>query len=301
MEDILIGVDRANLLPQLRAERLHAGEDDLTRLRLNGIALHKVEEAIRVGIAIGVQTIQSQHTNQQLIGGIALRQVVHVGTCRVALIHHVQLELLLLHRIGSQGIDILHHQVPIAHIGRHGRTFQQLHIKAIGGVRLAIRRELTHLIGLAPIDKAESHTEHLIRLQLGAQRDITQFLIQGIFRSLQQAGTLYLLKVSPTLKGATQCLRHLADAAGIGELRVQRRIEVVGLVIGTGIRAGRDHSRSDMRLVVLCQVGKGHDIAALVIAASFVGNPHLDTRDLDAGGDRRQRLHELIVIIPEVV
>jgi len=88
-----------NLLPQVRTERLHAGEDDLPILRQDSVAVYKVEDTIRMAFIVRVEVIQVQDPEQDLVGNRPFRQVVHVCTGRIALVHDVQFKLLLLHRI----------------------------------------------------------------------------------------------------------------------------------------------------------------------------------------------------------
>ena len=60
--------------------------------------------------------------------------------------------------------------------------------------------KLAHPIGPAAVCVFEGYSQHLIGLQTGLQRDITQSLIQRIFRRVQQTGRSQFLVVDTTRK-----------------------------------------------------------------------------------------------------
>ena len=76
---------------------------------------------------LGVQAVCSHQAYPDLSGqrvGTCFRQIVYIGTGRIALVHDIQAEFFFLDRVSAQGIDILHHQIPILHGGRHIRASQ---------------------------------------------------------------------------------------------------------------------------------------------------------------------------------
>ena len=91
---------------------------------------------------LGIQTVCSHQAYPDFPGSGILtgfRQIVYISTSRIALVHDIQAELLFLDRIGTERIDIFHHQVPVHHGRRHVYTFQQLDIKTVVGVsRIAV-------------------------------------------------------------------------------------------------------------------------------------------------------------------
>ena len=214
-----------NLPAQVRAERFDTRKDDLPVIRQDSHSLDEVVYAIRMRLVVGVVTIQVQHPEQDLVGNRPFRQIVDVCAGRIALVHDIQLELLLLDGIGPQRIDVFHHQVPERHIGRHGNTFQQLHIKAGCCRRRIVGRELTHLKRLpVRIGIVVSDTQHFVRLQLCLQRDISQLRVNRIFGFIQQTGAFDLLVLRTVDESSPQRLVHRADITCAGELLVKRII-----------------------------------------------------------------------------
>ena len=49
------------------------------------------------------------------------------------------------------------------------------------------------------------------------------------------------------------------------------------------------------------QVGEGDDITRVIGRPSFVGHPHLQSGNLHASHDMRQRLHRLIIFLTKVM
>ena len=53
--------------------------------------------------------------------------------------------------------------------------------------------------------------------------------------------------------------------------------------------------------IAFSEVGKGQDIASVVVRRPLVGHPHLNLRNLDARGDEWEFLHILVVSVAEVM
>nr|GFD51228.1 hypothetical protein [Tanacetum cinerariifolium] len=79
---------------QVRAERLHARENYLTQLRVNGNARKKVEVAVGVAVVVGIHAVEAKHLNERRIrnaGAILQRNQVHAR--RVVLVNNLEVEV----------------------------------------------------------------------------------------------------------------------------------------------------------------------------------------------------------------
>ena len=76
------------------------------------VTLHEVEHAIGVHAVVGIKTVGILYADDGLALYRRVRDIGGICTDGVALILHVELELLLLHRCGEV-IHVLHHQLPV--------------------------------------------------------------------------------------------------------------------------------------------------------------------------------------------
>ena len=186
-------------------------------------------------LIIIVQTVGTQQFDQGLILYLHLRDIRQIDTCCVTLVFHIQSELILLHRRGEV-IHVLHHQVPVTLFGVVAGVLQRLdeerltHIGDIAG-------ELTHLVGCTAVSVFVSHGQHLIGLERGVQRHITQCPVQRIFRGVEQARALQFLIVGTTHESryTIQFSGCLIDVAGCSMLLYQRSILGIGSITGNGL------------------------------------------------------------------
>ena len=151
----------AYLIGQVTAEGLDDGEDDAAVRRLNGVTLDVVEDTVGILGLVGVQSVEVHHLQEGLVGDIPLGYVVDGHAGGVALILDVEAELVLLHLIGPERIDVFHHQVPDGERGGYGRALQHFQEEALVGIG-HIARELAHLIDLPVVGIFISHGQHLV-------------------------------------------------------------------------------------------------------------------------------------------
>ena len=170
----------ADLLSKPVAEWFHNWEDDASLAWLHGVVLYEVELSVWIWLVVVVQAVQVHHLQQRGLLPWLFRQIVQVHTRRVAQVLHVEFEFLLLYGLCSQGIHVLHHQVPVAIAWGVVRVLQQFHEQCLLGV-LHVGRELTHLVGRSACRIFVSDSEHLVRLHGRFQRHVAQVGIQCVF------------------------------------------------------------------------------------------------------------------------
>ena len=242
VEGILLGlvvryaVHQQEIL-QRATEGLDGGEEYAT-LRY-GIALDVVEEAVGVCLVVIVQAVAAQASQQGDV--LDLGNVVEVNAGRVALVLDVQTELGLLD-IRSQIVDVLHHQSPVDLLGIVAGILQGLDVESLVGIGM-LGGKLTDLVRSSAIGIFEGNGQHLVGLQGGLQRDITQGLVQGIFRRGQQSGGSQLLVVGAADIFARQHAAGLIDVTGSGIGGGNLSV----LTIGRVLRQVRLHTTTPLR------------------------------------------------------
>ena len=287
------------VVAQVFAKGLSGRHEDATVA--DGVALHKVELSITVGLHVGIQAVQSHHLQQRRRLQLLLGQIGQIGTCGVALVFDVHAELFFLDGRG-QIIDVLHHQAPV---GLHRTVLgvlQGLHEEALVGLR-QVGRELTHLIGLSAIGVFVGHSQHLVGLQSCLQRHIAQGRVHRIFARCQQAGRGQLLVVHTTHHRCAEALELHGDLVDVARGRVdvlhQRRVDIVGQIAGhrhaCGVPVGI------LQIFILTQLAECHDVARIRGTSRLVGHPNLHTVNLDARGEVGQRAHSHVVGLAEEV
>ena len=105
-------------LAQVGTEGLYHGEDDAARRGLHGVTLDVVVEAVGVGVLLGVETVEVHHLQEGLALQVGLGQVGEVGAGAVALVLDDELEVLGADAVGTEVVDVLHHEVPCGVRGR---------------------------------------------------------------------------------------------------------------------------------------------------------------------------------------
>ena len=246
-----------------------------------------------------VQTVTAQELDQRhglhpLVGDIG-----QIDTRRITLVLDVQTELLLLHRRGEV-IDVLHHQPPVVLEGRAGSVTERLDEQRLGGIG-QVAGKLTHLIAHAAQRIFVGHSQHLVGLQTGLQRDITQRLVDRIFRRVEQSGARQFFIVQAVLKARDghQHRTRIVDVTGAGIRSGQRIVFRIGGIARNGLACRIPEMVSQNLL--LAKVCKGDDITAVGGGTRLVCDPHLHAVDLDARGEVRQLRHRLVVVLAEVL
>ena len=273
------------------------GEEDASVA--HRVALHKIEVAVGVGFVVVVEAVSAEELDDWRTLHLSLGDVGDIDARGVALVLHVEAELLLLHRRGKV-IDVLHHQAPVALRGVVARVLQGLDKEGLADVG-AVAGELTHLVGHTTVGIFIGDSQHLVGLQSGAQRHIAQRRIDRIFRTGQEARTREFLKVGTTNEShALQRAGGLVDVAGLGVALCDGLILAVGLVGRHSARAwspevGTAHA------VVLAQVGEGDNIAGIGGGSCLVSYPDLHAVDLHARGKVGERAHARVVVGKEIV
>ena len=246
-------------------------------------------------LEVVVQAVAAQAAQQGGLLGLRLWDIADIDARGIALVLDVEAELLLLD-IGSQIVDVLHHQRPVELLRIVRRILQRLDIERLLGCGM-VGGKLTHVVGLTAIGVLVGYRQHLVGLQRGLQRDVAQGAVQRIFRSGQQACGRQLLKVFATRHHGTQDGRRLVDVASGGIGSGQGGILAIGTVVGDF----RLHSPTPQRRRTLCQIGKGEDVARIAGRSRLVGHPHLYASNVDTRSQRRQLLHGGIVALAEIL
>ena len=267
------------IILHITAERFHLRHEHAT-IRY-GIALHIIEVAIAARLVVVIKPVGTQHTDDRLVLHLRFRNVVDIDTRCITLIFHIEAELVLFH-LRREIIYVLHHQVPVALLWIATGILQRLHEESLLGIG-DIRGKLTHLIGHSAIGIFVCHGKNLVGLKTRLQRNISHRLVHGIFRGIEQTGTLQLLEIAAAYQSATfQDRGCLVDVTGSGKLTSHRCI--------LGIRLVSRHHRSSCsphrvaHLLVFTQVGQGDDVSGIRGGSRLVGYPDFHTVD----GDTRQ-------------
>ena len=185
---------------QIFTERLRGGEIDSSVVGVDGTAIggssvNEVEDTVRSGILLLVQSVQTHQPDQRdtLLG--TLREETVGRAFRVTRIENVQAELVSGKLISGKTVNILHHEFPQRRLGVQAGTLQQLDTDTVRGGHLI--GELTHLINMVVTDDRilEGHCQHLVSCQSRIQRDETQFGVHRVFTGRKQTGTLHFFVV----------------------------------------------------------------------------------------------------------
>ena len=114
-ESIFLSHCRRNPIAQqivlkVLTEWFHAGEEYAAIS--HGIATHIVEKAVGMGFVVIIQTVGPDQFDNGLFFHLRLRDIGNIHARGVALIPHVEAELVFLHR-RCQIIHVAHHQFPV--------------------------------------------------------------------------------------------------------------------------------------------------------------------------------------------
>ena len=278
------------------SERLRHGEEHAAVA--HRVAFDIVEIAVAVGFVVVVEAVGTEELDDRCALDLLLGDIAEVDTGGVALVFHVEAELLLLD-IGGEIVDVLHHQRPVALRGVVAGVFQRLHEERLFRVG-DVAGELTHLIGAASVGVLISHGKHLIGLQRGLERDVAECVVHCVLGRGQEACALQFLIV-----GAAFQPRAVEDSGSLVD--VARRTVAVRhrliLRVG-GIRRHGGACRGPTavaHLRVLTEVREGDDVSGVCRRSALVGHPDFHTVDGHARGEVRQRSHAGIVVVVEIL
>ena len=309
MEHILLRYSRiAYRLCQITTKWFQYWEDNTSCRGDGGITLHIIKATIRRVIITRIQTIQLHHAQQLFSFHSTFHQILHIRSYRVITVLDIQLKLITRHLARAHRIDVLHHQVPCTFILRAWRivrTLQHLQQQRIRCLqRLScICRELTHLIHLTAICILIRHRQHLILVQRSTQRNISQRRIQCVFAAVQQSSRLHFLIIFSRLHTAN-ALHHGTCLLNIAHSRIttcQCLVQRIGFVVWCTRTIGRPCRLLHVCWVILTQIHQCHNIARLVIIATFISHPHLYTINRHTTCYIWQCFHRIFVLITEVV
>ena len=187
------------IILHITAERFHLRHEHAT-IRY-GIALYIIEVAIAARLVVVIKPVGTQHTDDRLVLHLRFRNVVDIDTRGITLIFHIEAELVLFH-LRREIIYVLHHQVPVALLWIATGILQRFHEESLLGIG-DIRGKLAHLIGHSAIGIFVCHGKNLVGLKTRLQRHISHCLVHGIFRGIEQTGTLQLLEIAAAYQSAT--------------------------------------------------------------------------------------------------
>ena len=210
------------------AERLHLGQEDAPVA--DGVAAHVVEIAVGVHLHVVVEPVGVDVLDEGLVLHLGLGDVGEVDACRVALELDVEAELVFLYRRGEV-VDVLHHQVPVALRGVVAGVFQRLHKQAFRDIG-DVAGKLAYLVGDAAVGVFEGDGEHLVGLECGLERHVSQGSVEGVFRRRQEAGALEFLIVDTAYVTGVEHGRRLVDVAGFDVCAHHLAVDVIGAIRG---------------------------------------------------------------------
>ena len=220
----------------MATERLQHREDDLTSARLDGESFDEVESSVRAGVVFLIEAVEVHDADELLAVDRSFGEVLHVRSDRVVAVHDVQFELIGVDAGCSEGIDILHHQVPRTasfDTGCVGAGFQHLECQRIRRTQFfaTIGRELTDLIDLTVVGIFVGNCQDFVLVQRTFQRYISQRGVQAVLAAGQQTCRLHFVEVRAALH-AVQALERRARLLDITEIGLTNRaVEVVGVVV----------------------------------------------------------------------
>jgi len=102
-------------------ERLKQGEEDPSVGGIDCNPVHEVKNPVGIGILLGVHFIQAQLLDQDGSVKSLFRNVVNIVPGFIVTVKHIQGKILFTNLVGSQRIDVFHHQIPGVTIGRKVR------------------------------------------------------------------------------------------------------------------------------------------------------------------------------------
>ena len=166
------------IVVEIAAERLSGREKDAAIA--DSVALDEVEVAVGVSFVVIVKAVSTEYLDERLALHLRLWDIGEIDSSGVALVFHVKAELVFLYG-GSQVVDVLHHQRPVALRGIVAGVLKRFDEERLGSV-CDVAGELTNLIGASAVGIFVGDGEHLVSLQGGPQRDIAHRVVDGVFR-----------------------------------------------------------------------------------------------------------------------
>ncbi len=196
------------------SERLGSREEHTSLA--HGDALNEVEVSVWIGSVVVVEAVGTHQPDKRQVLHLLFGDVAQIDTSGVALVFHVEAELLLLH-VGSQIVDVFHHQAPVSLLRIVARVLQRLHEQRLADVGY-VGGELSHLVGHAAVGVLVGHGQHLVGLQGGLERHVSQCVVDGVFRRIEQSCALKLLEVAAAHQSlAFEHVGCLVDVAHSGQ------------------------------------------------------------------------------------
>ena len=153
------------IITHITAERLYLRNEHAS-VR-DGIAFYIIEISIAVCLVVVIQTVGAQHTDDRLLLHLLLRDITEIYAGGIALVFHIQAELLLLYG-RSQIINVLHHQPPVALSRIVAGILERFHEECLLGIA-EIGCKLAHLIGNTSRCILIGYSKYLVGLQTGFQ------------------------------------------------------------------------------------------------------------------------------------
>ena len=169
----------AESLCQSFAEGFDDGEEDSAALGKHGVAFDVVKIAIRTHFVLVVEAVGTKELNDFLVFNRRLGNIGKIDAGGVREEFDIKAELVFLHLGGAEGIDVLHHEVPVPHAGHAGGVLQCLdeeHFRVV----FAVGGKLSDLIGHALVGVLISNRQHLVGLQGLFERDEAECAVQHI-------------------------------------------------------------------------------------------------------------------------
>ena len=175
-------------------------EDDLTGGRIDCQSFNEVKPSVWVSVILLIESVQIHDAQQLFAADRSFIEILDVGSDGVVPVGDIEFELLLVDTGSTEGVDILHHQVPCTPsflIGCVGTGLDHLKSQSIGCTQFVatIGRELTDLIDFTVIGVFVSDRKHFVLIEGTLEGDVTQGTVQRIFAAGKQTCRFDLLEV----------------------------------------------------------------------------------------------------------
>ena len=323
---VRVGHPILDLSAERLSERLHGRQEHPAVLAVHRAAhgrgiVHKVIDAIRLGLSVDIDAVHAEHLDEQLAFQRCTGDVVQIDTCGRVVVPHPDAEVLRAQAERLQRVDVLHHQVPQrSHIAIleldtcHG-ALEHLQDERIRG-RVSVLAERAHLIGLPFEGVLVGHGQHLSVVQGLAQADESKAVVVGELGLGQTAGISDALVVNAlavdrlSVHTRVRC-NGRTRAAEPDDIRVPRHVEedvivevARGLVeVDAQSRVVREvrHGKVTRQIIrVFPDVGEGDHVSNVLRVGLSVDHVDFNPGDARAGIHHRQALHGVVVPVPEI-
>ena len=284
---------------QILPERFQHGEEDPPVAGLNGTAaggspVDEVEHPVGRRVELLVQVIKVEYPEKGCSFDPAFIDVSGRYSVGVSGIKNVEVEVVGLKLVSTQGINIFHHQLPGRYAGVERSAFEQFHDQALG-IGDSLVGKFTHLPDhrIAHHLILVSNRKGLVGIEGSVKGDESQFGIVTVLGGQQFTGALHLLEIFTRNHHegrALQVIGHRVDVADfrgiarIGHDDLEKVVGVVGGIPASGI-PGKE---AGIVRLILAQIHESNDVTVLGNGGSHVGNPDLNLQDVDIGSDDGQ-------------